>query len=49
VVITPTTGHYANAGTVQAAGGSGGAGPYGNGGAGGAGSVVTKTFTQMGW
>ena len=49
VVITPTTGHYANAGTVQAAGGAGGAGPYGSGGAGGAGSVVTKTFTQMGW
>lgn len=38
-----------NSGTIQAAGGSGGTGYYGTGGNGGAGSVITKTFTQMGW
>lgn len=41
-------GSYTNSGTVAANGGAGGAGSY-SGGAGGAGSVVTKTFTQMGW
>lgn len=39
-----------NSGTIQAAGGAGGdAIGICAGGAGGAGSVVTKTFTQMGW
>lgn len=39
-----------NSGTIQAAGGAGGAGYVGAaGGAGGAGSVVTKTFSDMGW
>ena len=37
-----------NSGTVQAAGGAGGSGGQ-PGGAGGAGSVVTKTFSNMGW
>jgi hypothetical protein len=49
-IITPTTGQLANSGTIQAAGGAGGSGVGGAGGAsGGAGSVVTKTFTDMGW
>jgi len=47
-LIAPTAGSLANAGTIQAAGGAGGvANPVG--GAGGAGSVVTKTFSDMGW
>lgn len=40
-IITPPGG-LSNSGTIQAAGGTGS-------GAGGAGSVVTKTFTDMGW
>lgn len=47
-IITPSC---ANSGTVQAAGGLGGdnATSTTKGGAGGAGSVVTKTFTDLGW
>lgn len=46
-LISPVA--VSNSGTIQAAGGTGGTGNYGNGGAGGAGSVVTKTFSDMGW
>ncbi|KAF0235361.1 MAG: hypothetical protein FD177_115 [Desulfovibrionaceae bacterium] len=46
-IITPTA--PSNLGTIQAIGGVGGTGHYGAGGAGGAGSVVTKTFSDMGW
>jgi hypothetical protein len=45
-IIAPT---LANSGTIQAAGGSSGAASLAGGGYGGAGSVVTKTFTDMGW
>lgn len=47
IMISPAP--SVNAGTIQAAGGSGGAGGGAAGGAGGAGSVVTKTFSDMGW
>ena len=42
-------GSYTNSGTARANGGAGGIGANNPGGNGGAGSVVTKTFTQMGW
>lgn len=45
-LISPAA--VSNAGTIQCAGGAGGSGG-GSGGNGGAGSVVTKTFSDMGW
>jgi hypothetical protein len=47
-LISPNA--ISNAGTIQAIGGTGGYnGPYSSGGNGGAGSVVTKSFSDMGW
>lgn len=46
-IISPSA--PSNAGTIQCVGGAGGSGGGASGGAGGAGSVVTKTFSDMGW
>ncbi|WP_243358612.1 hypothetical protein [Fundidesulfovibrio terrae] len=50
-IVTPLAALYSNNGTVQASGGAGGtsSGGYSTGGPGGAGSVITKTFSDLGW